>query len=200
MFPTAEVRWFLEGPIPAEARRWFRAVAGDPEVEVRTDRYVRPTSPDGLGVKWRSGKLEVKRRVEVVGEEQVHARVAGRVERWRKWSFPLAPPAELAQPAGDWIAVAKRRQVRYFAADPDRIRWVESGEIPAHLCGLELGAVRIGDAEWWSVCLEAFGPDEAALVERLRRVATHVVAGGEPPTLGAEHAQSYPAWLVHIGA
>lgn len=200
MFPTAEVRWFLEGPVPGDARAWFRAVAGAPEVEARTDRYVRPTSPDGLGVKWREGKLEIKRRAEVVGEERFHVVVAGRVERWRKWSFPLAPPAELAQPAGDWIAVAKRRQVRYFAAEPDGVRWLALGEQSAQACGLELGEVRVGDVVWWSVCLEAFGPDEAALVERLRRVAAHVVAVAEPPALGAEHARSYPAWLVQSGA
>lgn len=200
MFPTAEVRWFFEGPVPDAARVWFRAVAGEPPLEARTDRYVRPASPDSLGVKWREGKLEVKRRVGVVGEERFHARVAGRVERWRKWSFELASEAGLARPAGDWVEVAKRRQVRYFAAEPGGVRWLESGERSAQACGLELGEVRIGDAVWWSVCFEAFGPDEGALADRLQRVASHAVAEAEPPALGAAHALSYPAWLVQTGA
>lgn len=198
MFATAEVRWFFPGSIPDDARAWFRTVAGTPETEARTDRYVLPTAPEGLGVKWRSGRLEVKRLAEVVGEERFHERVAGRVERWRKWSFPLAPEADLAEPAGDWVEVAKRRQVRYFVAEDGAVRWAEDGECSAHACGLELGEVRVGDEVWWSVCLEAFGGDEAALPDRLRRVAAHVVAA-EPPELGAGHALSYPAWLVCVG-
>lgn len=196
MFPTAEVRWFCEGPAPEEAHAWFRAVAGAPPLETRTDRYVRPVTSEGLGVKWREGKLEVKRLAETVGEERFHVVVAGRVERWRKWSFPLAPGASLDRPAGDWVEVEKRRRVRYFAAEAEGVRWLESGERSAEACGLELGEVRLGDAVWWSVCFEAFGPDEDALVDRLRRVASHAVAVAEPPTLGAEHALSYPAWLV----
>ena len=196
MYPTTEVRWFFEGPVPVSVRFWFHAVAGQPGLEQRTDRYVRPASPDGLGVKWREGKIEVKRLTEVVGEETFHPRVAGRVEAWRKWSFPLAEAAELARPAGDWVEVEKARRVRYFAAPPDgAVRPLDGGEQTPHACGLELGEMRVGEAVWWSVCLEAFGPDEAALADRLRRVAEHVVRAAEPPDLPAQAARSYPAWL-----
>lgn len=204
MFPTTEVRWFFEGPVPVSVRFWFGAVAGQPALEQRTDRYVRPASPDGLGVKWREGKLEIKRLRAVLGEERFHARVAGRVESWRKWSFPLADAAELTRPGGDWVEIEKRRRVRYFAAPPDAdVRPLENGEQTRHACGLELGEVRVGDDEeavWWSVCLEAFGPDESALADRLRRVAAHVVAGADPPDLPAEAALSYPAWLSLLDA
>ena len=197
MFPTAEVRWFIEGPVPPEAKRWFEAVAGTPRLEERTDRYVCPASPDGLGVKWREGKLEVKRLREIVGPARFHPRVAGRVEAWRKWSFPLTDAAELAEPAGDWIEVEKRRRVRYFSAAPgEEIRPLEDGERTAHACGLELGEVQVGEAVWWSVCLEAFGDDEAALPERLRRVAEHVTSEADPPDLPPGAALSYPAWLL----
>lgn len=198
MFPTAEVRWFYEGPAPEHVHDWFRAVAGEPPLETRTDRYVRPAS-DGLGVKWRSGSLEVKRLAEVVGEARFHVCAAGRVERWRKWSFPLTDDASLDRPAGDWVEVEKSRRVRYFAAEADGVRWLENGERSSEACGLELGEVRVGEAVWWSVCFEAFGPDEGALVDRLRRVASHAVATAEPPTLGAEHALSYPTWLRQLG-
>lgn len=200
MFSTAEVRWFYEGPAPEHAHEWFRAVAGEPPLEARTDRYVLPASRDGLGVKWRSGSLEVKRLTEVIGEERFHVCVAGRVERWRKWSFPLADDASLDQPAGDWVEVGKRRRVRYFAAEEDGVRWLEDGERSSEACGFELGEVHVGGAVWWSLCFEAFGKDEHALADRLRRVATYAVAAAEPPTLGAAHALSYPAWLVRVGA
>ena len=198
MFPTAEVRWFCEGPAPEEARAWFRAVAGAPPLETRTDHYVRPAAPDGLGVKWREGKLEMKRLAEAVGEERFHVVVAGRVERWRKWSFPLAPGASLDRPAGDWVEVEKRRRVRYFAAEPAGVRPLALGERSAEACGLELGEVRVGGRVWWSVCFEAFGSDEDALADRLRRVASHAVAAAEPPVLESARALSYPAWLWQV--
>ena len=198
MYPTVEVRWFLEGPPPEVAQRWFEGLAGTPDLEARTDRYVRPMSPDGLGVKWREGKLEVKRLAEALGEARFHEHVAGRVERWRKWSFPLAEAAALAHPAGDWLNVAKARRVCYFSAPPDRpLRPLGEGEQTTHGCGLELGEVRVGDSVWWSVCLEAFGPDEAALPDRLHRVAARVFAEG-PPDLPPEAALSYPAWLLRV--
>lgn len=200
MYPTTEVRWFFEGPVPVSVRFWFGAVAGQPALEQRTDRYVRPASPDGLGVKWREGKLEVKRLVEALGEERFHARVAGRVETWRKWSFPLADTTELPHPSEDWIEVEKHRRVRYFVAESGRaIRPLETGERSRYACGLELGEVRVGESVWWSVCLEAFGPNEVDLPDRLRRVAAHVVGEAEPPDLLPEAALSYPAWLLRVG-
>ncbi len=194
MQPSAEVRWFLPGPLPDPVLQWFRAVAGEPDWEERTDRYLLPATPDGLGVKLRGGRAEAKRRVAVVGEERFGEGVAGAVERWRKWSFALAEPAE---PDGaEWIAVAKRRRVRTFAVEGDAVRSVEGEERVAQGCGVEVAEVRVGDGVWWSVCLEAFGSDEAALPDVLRAVAAHVFdAQREPPGLPSDPAMSYPRWL-----
>ncbi|MDX1531338.1 MAG: hypothetical protein R3362_07415 [Rhodothermales bacterium] len=195
MYPTAEARWFVEGALPEEVVRWFAAVAGDAEWEERTDRYVRPSGPDGLGVKWRQGNAEVKRRACTVGEEALHERVTGRVERWRKWSFPLAERAALTEPGGDWVDVAKRRKVRDFAGE-GAVRRVDAGAWSPAGCSLEVGEVRVGERTWWSVCFEAFGSDEAALTGRLCRIGRHVLALAEPPRLEAARSMGYPAWLV----
>ena len=203
MYPTAEVRWFVEGPFPDAAAQWFRAVAGDHFWEERTDRYVRPTGPDGLGVKGRTGNIEVKRLADVVGTETLGADAVGRVECWRKWSFPLAAEAAPRFGADDWVAVAKRRQKGTFAVREDRVERVrrEAGMGPG--CSLELAEVGAEDYTWWSVSLEAFGSyDQASLTEYLRRAARHVFAQAPPFALSAERSMSYPAWLwelVHDG-
>jgi hypothetical protein len=195
MYPTAEVRWFVEGPLPDPVARWFRAVAGDHFWEERTDRYVRPMSADGLGVKGRTGNLEVKRLAEVVGTEALGADAVGRVECWRKWSFPLASDAALRDGAGDWVPVAKRRQKGTFAVREDRVERVRREARMGPGCSLEVAEVGAEERTWWSVSLEAFGSyDESVLTELLRRVAGHVFA--EPPfDLTAAHSMSYPAWL-----
>ncbi len=194
VYPTAEVRWFIEGALPGEVEAWFRDVAGASAWEARTDRYVRPAAPDGLGVKGRTGNLEVKRLAEVVGEEAFHERVTGRVERWRKWSFPLDDAARLRNGAGDWVAVAKRRQKGTFAVGDDVVERVPREEQAEQGCSLELAEVRAEGRTWWSVSFEAFGP-EPDLVGVLRRAAGHVFAEAEPPALGAARSMSYPRWL-----
>ncbi len=194
MYPTAEVRWFIAGSLPDEAGAWFRAVVGECPWETRTDHYVRPASADGLGVKGRTGNLEVKRLVEVVGEEALHDDVTGRVERWRKWSFPLDDGAILRNGAGDWVAVAKRRQKGTFAVDGEAVTPMPREEQTGQGCSLEIAEVGVGGRVWWSVSFEAFGP-ESELVEVLRRAAAYIFAQADPPALGGAQSMSYPAWL-----
>jgi hypothetical protein len=200
MLPSVEIRWFTEGPLPDAVRRWHEAVAGTPDWEERTDHYVRPVGRDGINVKWREGKLEVKRLVATISIERPVEGVAAPAERWRKWSLPLADDEPIEQTGGDWIAVAKRRRVRTFAPDPEGARPVEAGQQLAAGCGVEIGEMRVGERVWWSVCLEAFGDDEPSIPETLRVVATHVFGSGDPPELPLNHAMSYIGWLAGLDA
>lgn len=194
MYPTAEVRWFYQGSLPDEVDAWFEAVAGAATWEARTDHYVRPASPDGLGVKARTGNMEVKRLAEVIREEVLHGRVTGCIERWRKWSFPLDASARLHNGAGDWVAVAKRRKKGTFAVHDGTVKRVPRETQPGQGCSLEVAEVHAESETWWSVSFEAFGP-EAEAVGLLRRVAAHVFAEAQPPELSGAHAMSYPRWL-----
>ncbi|MEM1043722.1 MAG: hypothetical protein AAGI91_13980 [Bacteroidota bacterium] len=194
MYPTTEVRWFLDGALPAEVTAWFEAVAGAVPWETRTDYYVRPATPDGLGVKARAGHLEVKRLAEVIGDEALHERAAGRVERWRKWSFPLDRSAQLRQGAGDWVAVGKRRQKASFAVRSGVVGRVPREEQTRSGCSMEIAEVGAAGRTWWSVCFEAFGP-ESEQAGLLRRTAAHVFARAAPPALGRACSMSYPRWL-----
>ena len=199
MYPTAEVRWFVEDPLPDAVEQWFHRVAGGHVWESRTDHYVRPASADGLGVKGRTGNLEVKRLARVVGEEALHPEVVGRVEHWRKWSFPLVAAARLANSADDWVAVTKRRQKGTFAVRDDGVERVRREEQAGQGCSLEVAEVRAAGRTWWSVSFEAFGSyDEDALAATLRRAAAHVFDAPPPFALAASDSMSYPAWLWQL--
>jgi len=194
--PTAEVRWFLRGPLPEAVVRWFEAAAGARAWEVRTDRYVRTEATD-LGVKTREGGVEVKRREALLEEARFTEEAAGRVERWRKWRFALAE--EAAPETDDWVAVHKRRLNRPFAVDAAGVRPVEVEVDAVQGCSLEVSEVQVAGAAWWSVCFEAWGADEAALPDVLRRAAAHAFACGAPPALPPARAMGYPAWLAREG-
>jgi len=204
MYPTAEVRWFFPGPITPEVARWFEQRAGTQNEEpVRTDRYLRIPTSEGLNLKLREGRIEVKLRV---GEPEVarfHSRVTGVVERWRKWSFELAEPGGESSPghlpASSWIPVRKDRQLCTYQVTEDGN--VLSRTPPQGLakgCELELTEVVAQGQVWWTVAFEAFG-QEASLRDNLLLVAAHVLSTSEPPRLQAHRSQGYAAWLVEVG-
>jgi hypothetical protein len=203
MRPTAEVRWFLRGSLPEAVVRWFSVAAGDRNWEERTDHYVC-TAADDLGVKVREGNpaagsgqaVEAKRRAARLAEVRFTDTAAGHVEGWRKWRFALTEDA--APDTSDWVAVRKRRSNRPFAATPDGVRPIEREEDAVQGCSLEVSALLVGESAWWSVCLEAWGEEEAMLPEVLRRVGGHVFACGTPPALPSERAMGYPAWLREV--
>ena len=200
MFPTVEVRWFYQGPIPPEVLAWFqRGGQGPEEPSCRVDYYLRLADRDSLGIKLREGRLEVKQRCRQYGVVRFHERVVGRVEHWRKWSFALARAdgglAGLAVPAPAWVEVRKERRLRTYRLTGDgEVVAVRAEDCPVQGCDWELTAVRAGDEAWWSVCFEAFGGGPA-LRETLVLVARHVLDGGVPRGFDVGHSYGYAGWL-----
>lgn len=194
MVALVEARWFVRGPIPADAAAWFTGLGPDAPEEARTDRYLAPVSPDEPGVKLRAGNVEVKQRTRVLGEASLGT-LRGSVEAWKKWGFTLAPlPADDA----GWVPVAKRRRVQSFS--------IEGGHIVAGKranpserasVAVELAEVRVGEEVWWSVCLEATGPDDETRLAAFHAVARHVFGPGAPP-LAAADSMGYPAFLFLV--
>jgi hypothetical protein len=194
MLPTVEVRWFLRGPLPESARAWFDGLADRSEVEERTDRYVATEAVD-LGVKVRERRLEVKRRTGVLGPGRWGS-AAGRVEAWEKWSLELAAGAR----PPDWIAVHKKRWLVRLRVKEEAVRPVPQLGPRTPGANVELSEVRLEDAAWWCVCLEAYGPGEAERRDALDRVAATVFAERPPPGLKAATSMGYPAWLAREAA
>jgi hypothetical protein len=100
---TAELRWFVPGPLPSDVDAWFSSSTG--VCEQRCDTYLLD-GRDDVGIKRRSRKiLEVKVRQSLDGPMQLGECLAGQLEAWRKWS----PVEGLVDGGADrsWVDVCK---------------------------------------------------------------------------------------------
>jgi hypothetical protein len=200
MHATMEVRWFYSGALPPDVGGWFLQGEGQPvDPSLRVDHYLPVAKGDGLGIKLREGRLELKRRHRQLGVVRLHRRVAGIMEHWRKWSFPLADLnnglTSVVHPASGWIGVYKRRRLqRYQVLDEGELLAVSSQHYPDQGCDLELTEVQAAGAAWWTLSFEAFGT-EARLQKNLGLVADRILSTTDPPVLAVEYSHGYPRWL-----
>jgi hypothetical protein len=198
---TAEVRWILPGQPDAAIARWFgRYPAG---METREDAYLLQPVLRGLSVKIRGGGLlEVKMYEGSLGILDAAGCARGRVESWRKWSFPFGAlgPGDAGPPG--WTVVHKRRRISQFRQRSGRL----TTEVPLRadipewagesVCAVELTEVRLGEETWWSLGFEATGP-----VDLLRGTLQDTAAlffVQAPPgdvELDLGHCLSYADWL-----
>ncbi len=205
MYLTLEVRWFYPGPLPGQLVAWLDRLGRLPAAQPpRKDHYLRLAGHPTMGIKLREGNIEVKTRLGEPQEVQLGPRAVGGLALWRKWSFPLAPDAapleRLLVPGTAWIPVTKERRLQRYRLGSGVEPVVVPLGTPAELgCEFELSEVWAGSEEWWSTCLEAFGP-EAELERALLAVASGVLGTGWPLALDAGQALGYPAWLERFSA
>jgi hypothetical protein len=200
MFPSMEVRWFYKGVVPEEVVAWFQQ--DRPEVDEqpgRLDYYLCLGDMDGLGIKLREGRIEIKQRQHQRGVVRFRQRVAGLVEGWRKWSLAMADPesdlSDIVVPVSSWIPVRKERSLRQYGVARDgRSTAVSAGSLFGQGCNVELTSIEAGGERWWSLGFEAFG-DESYLWEMLLTVVEHVFALKVPFFFDASHSYAYPRWL-----
>jgi hypothetical protein len=179
------------------------------------DRYLHIPEGDSLGIKLRGGGpppwIEIKQRVPDSRFDaqavQLHPKVTGVVEHWRKWSLPLAEADWEPTPTTPWVPVEKARLMHTFYVQGEDIVHVErdAASISAPGCELELSTVNVGDQTWWSLCFEAFregaNDQPSKRYKTLLRVAKHVfTAYGSilPVTLEAQASYGYARWLAHV--
>ena len=138
---TAEVRWVLPGQPDAAVAGWFaRFPAG---MESREDAYLLHPVLRGLSVKIRAGQvLEVKSYEGSLGILDTAGCARGRIESWRKWSFPFGPLGpDGAGPPG-WTVVRKRRWMSRFRLADGRPMADVAERTTGPGCGVELTEVR----------------------------------------------------------
>lgn len=198
---TAEVRWILPGPLAAGTARWFaRYPAG---MESREDAYLIHPVLRGLSVKIRAGRLlEVKAYEGSLGILDAAGRARGRIESWRKWSFPFGAlgPGNAGPPS--WAVVQKRRWISQFLRrggrlTPEILLPVDRPKQASEsVCAVELTEVRSGGKTWWSLGFEATGPVDL-LRRTLQDTAALIFAQAPPGDVGFDlgHCQSYAEWL-----
>ena len=170
MYQTVEVRWFCKGEMPTAILDWFTAVDEELVIEpTRTDYYLRPFH-DGIGIKLREGRIEVKQRIKVMQTIQLGEQLNGVVEHWQKWSFLLSEQNEFSEilKAAEWIAVKKTRRLHAYRSEElqqmqARFPWLPMEED----CRIELTELDVQDEKWWTLGFESKGSDETAVSTKL---------------------------------
>ena len=171
---TVEVRWILPGQLDAAIAGWFRRFPG--WTESREDAYLTYPVLRGLSVKLRAGReLEVKSCHGCPGILDAAGRARGRLESWRKWSFPFEPLGPYDAGLSAWTVVHKRRRISQFRLANGQIMADIPGRATEPSCAVELTEVSSGSETWWSLGFEATGP-AGLLRSMLQRTATLVFA------------------------
>ena len=98
-------------------------------------------------------------------------RARGRLESWRKWSFPFGPLGPYGAGPSSWTVVHKRRRISRFRLASGRIMAGIPGRATESACAVELTEVSWGSETWWSLGFEATGPADSlrSTLERSRR-------------------------------
>ena len=189
---SLEVRWITPGPLGTAMREWFaRFPAG---TETREDAYLLHPRLQGLSVKLRDGStLDVKSYLGSPGIFGLPGH--GRLESWRKWSFPYESPYGGAALPG-WIIVRKRRHACWVPLATSHSLAPAWRPAPQAGCVVELTEVHVHDQAWWSVGLEASG--SAGLLRLALRHAADLAFAQPLPTgvaLSLDNSRSYAQWL-----
>jgi hypothetical protein len=198
--PTAgrrslEVRWIFPGPLETAVAGWFGRFPAT--TESREDTYfVDPHLPQ-LSVKIRGGEaFEVKVYHGSPGILDAARRARGRMESWRKWSFPCDSSGQDSGDPAEWRLVRKMRRITRFAQAGGlaRVGLPGLGEEPG--CAVELTEVRMRGEAWWTLGFEAVGP-ASRLRSELEAAAALVFAQAPPDGLefAVDDSRSYAEWL-----
>jgi len=147
--------------------------------------------------------LEVKSYLGSPGILDLPGGGCGRLESWRKWSFPAGLPGHGGAGPPGWAVAGKSRRGSWFplASRPDLSQVWPLAVVAG--CMAELTEVWVRGEAWWSAGFEAAGP-----VRLLRGAVEHaadlVFAQALPPgvqvSLGSSRSYAHwlgqrPAWL-----
>lgn len=196
MVQSCEVRWFFSD-CPDAFRQWFERrgwVFSSAAPPRRCDFYlVSGTARADLGIKLREGNIEIKERVADLGVHRFGASAEGRVEAWRKWSFPLAHTREGGTEEAlhitrqddqgrGWIPVRKDRLLLMLEiVEESRVLLSEAPAFSIEEgCGVELTKIFLPDRTCYSFALEAFSNTDRGYQNLLRAMDTMTAEVPEP--------------------
>ena len=142
------------------------------------------------------GTLDVKSYLDSPGIIDLPCHGQGRLESWRKWSFPYhqAPAGARPAPAG-WATVRKERRVARFPLPAGQDRALAPLAAGTG-CLAELTDARFGGNQWWSVGLEATGSAgllRAAIQHAAELLFAQPIPHGDGFSL--DNCLSYAQWL-----
>src|SRR3984885_274757 len=154
---SLEVRWIFPGQLETAVAAWFARFPA--ELDTREDTYLLSPGLRGLSVKLRAGAaLEVKEYQGSPGLLDMAGCARGRMESWRKWSFPFGPPSHFGQDPAGWTVIRKTRRISRFSLDSGPIRVRGPGADEESGCAVELTEVGTRGEAWWTLGFESVGP------------------------------------------
>jgi len=195
---SLEVRWFGDGSPPDAVREWLTGL-GTTDASTRTDLYLAPPAPS-FNLKLRDegdGFVEVKRRLGPPVSRTFTDVVAGHVEQWYKWSFPLKGRTGLREhdPTGLWIPVEKTRLLQVVDGDEGPLA-DRPDDLTAHV---ELTEVTAPAGHAWTVGAEVAGP-VTDLEPTFAALSTELFGSAFPATFTEGRSFGYAAWLARNDA
>jgi hypothetical protein len=193
---SLEVRWIFPGQLVTAVAAWFARFPA--ELETREDTYLLSPGLRGLSVKLRAGAaLEVKAYEGSPGLLDMSGSACGRLESWRKWSFPFGPPRRGGRAPAGWRVVRKTRRISRFSLASGSIQVHRPGPGEEPGCAVELTEVRTRGEAWWTLGFESVGPAQL-LRSQLEATAALVFAQALPGEVepGLNDSRSYAEWLL----
>ena len=192
---SLEVRWIFPGQLETAVTEWFARFPA--ERETRDDLYLLSPRLPGHSVKLRaSAALEVKAYHGSPGILDVAGRACGRLESWRKWSFPFGSLSDGSGDPAGWRLIRKTRRISRFSLASETIRACGFGPGGERGCAVELTEVLTRGEAWWTLGFESVGPP-GLLRSQLEAAAALVFAENLPgeaePCL--DDSRSYAEWL-----
>lgn len=204
MLTSNELRWFYPGRIPEDIKVWFQQqclVDQAQTPEKRADVYLYVPESDFLGIKLRQDNLEIKWRTAELGVLSFGEQVAGKAEKWSKWTCSdrtganFQPATVFHNPA--WISVEKIRYLQAYQVLADcSVQPVVNEESIDNGCSLEITQLLIQDSTWWSLALEANGEDHR-LMANLQLTADSIFSTYKESLLTI-NSYAYPHWLSKV--
>ncbi len=193
---SLEVRWIFPGQLETAVTEWFARFPA--ELETRDDIYLLSPRLPGHSVKLRaSAALEVKAYHGSPGILDVAGRACGRLESWRKWSFPFGSLSHGSGDPASWRLIRKTRRISRFPPASETIR--ACGQRPGgeRGCAVELTEVLTRGEAWWTLGFESVGPP-GLVRSQLEATAALVFAQSLPGEVepGLDDSRSYAEWLL----
>jgi hypothetical protein len=197
---TYEVRWFSAGHIPGVIKDWHRNLSGlFREHETRTDHYLLLAGNEELGVKWREGKMEFKKKMADHGLVSIH-RVTGVAELWKKWSFEIEKGDQtqdlLVSDPENWVAVSKKRFLQLFTINHDDQLIPHPGTFGKGVTVMvEVSDVELGGNRWWTFGVEFTVQNKEEITEP-QELMEKLFMDFPDQKLAAPASFGYPKWIA----
>jgi hypothetical protein len=192
---SLEVRWIFPGRLGTDVVTWFARFPAT--TESREDNYLLDPYLPGLSVKVRGGAaLELKAYCGSPGTFELPGRARGRLQTWRKWSFPCSLPGLGDGAPPSWQPVRKTRHISRFPAAGEPAVASNPAPCPRPPCAVELTEIRTRGQDWWTLGFETTGPGGLLRSELLAVAAlvfARAIPGGVKP--GLDQCRSYAEWL-----